>query len=132
MITRSPVGVTTPVELPRAEERHEPGISALDAHTLARITYRQLDHWARQGWVRPSLDPGTGRSGRRRYTTEDVVRLDLLRHLAQSRVNAAQAAPQVATFRVPEGDVRILWGPVGSKEPGEPALVAVAAKETLD
>src|SRR3954453_5708093 len=75
MITRSPVGVTTPVELPRAEERHEPGISALDAATLARITYRQLDHWARQGWVRPSLDPGTGRSGRRRYASEDVVRL---------------------------------------------------------
>src|SRR4051794_8674809 len=132
MITRNPNGVTTPVELRRADETHDPGISALDAHTLAGITYRQLDHWARQGWVRPSLDPGTGRSGRRQYSSDDVVRLDLLRHLAQSRVNAAVAGPQVAAFRVPDGNTRVLWGPVGSKEEGEPTLTALAAGQTLE
>src|SRR3954454_21358230 len=107
MITRNPNGVTTPVELRRADETHDPGISALDAHTAAGITYRQLDHWARQGWVTPSIDPGKGRSGRREYSVDDVVRLDLLRHLAQSKVNTAVAGPHVAAFEVPAGDARI-------------------------
>src|SRR3954447_985281 len=116
MITRNPDGVTTPVELRWVEEQDEPGISALDAHALAGITYRQLDHWARQGWVRPSIDAGEGRSGRRLYSATDVVRLDLLRHLAVSRVNAAVAGPHVAELDVPMQDVRVLWGPVGSKD----------------
>jgi hypothetical protein len=92
----------------------EVAIPAVDAHQIARISYRQLDHWARQGWVEPSLDPGRGRSGRRLYSPADVVRLDLLRHLARSKVNAAVAGPAVATLAVPDGDVRVLWGPIGS------------------
>lgn len=108
-----------------------PAIPAVDAHQIALISYRQLDHWARQGWVQPSLDPGLGRSGKRLYSVGDVLRLDLLRHLAFSRVNTAVAGPQVAAFDVPDGDVRILWGPVGSKD-GEPSLRAVAASEALE
>lgn len=108
------------------------GIVAGDAHILAGITYRQLDHWARQGWVRPSLDSGEGRSGRRRYAPGDVVRLDLLRHLAESKVNTAMAGPVVAGFEVCDGDVRVLWGPVGSKKPNEPGLRAVTGPEALD
>jgi hypothetical protein len=92
------------------------GIAATDAHMAARITYRQLDHWARQGWVLPSVDPGRGRSSRRLYTAGDVVRLDLLRHLAVSKVNLAIAGPEVARLEVPDQDVRVLWGPVGQKE----------------
>jgi hypothetical protein len=106
-------------------------IVAADAHQIARISYRQLDHWARQGWVRPSLDPGLGRSGKRLYAPGDVIRLDLLRYLAVSKVNAAVAGPAVAEFDVPDGDVRVLWGPVGSKEPGEPGLIVVPADKAL-
>jgi hypothetical protein len=91
------------------------GIGANDAHELAGITYRQLDHWARQGWVLPSLDPGKGRSGRRLYSRSDVVRLDLLRHLAISKVNTAQAGPLVCELRLGEADMLVLWGPVGGK-----------------
>lgn len=108
-----------------------PEISATDAHQAAGITYRQLDHWARQRWVTPSRDAGTGRSGKRLYAPEDVIRLALLRHLSESRVNAAVAGPAVAQLRIPEGDIRVLWGPVGAKEPGEPALAAVPADEVL-
>ena len=108
-----------------------PAISAGDAHQIARITYRQLDHWARQGWVQPSLDPGRGRSGKRLYSADDVLRLDLLRHLAFSRVNAAVAGPAVAGFHVPDGDVRVLWGPVSSKEEA-PGLRAAPATEVLE
>lgn len=109
-----------------------PGIVAADAHGLAGISYRQLDHWARQGWVTPSVDPGEGRSGRRRYSADDVVRLDLLRHLAVSKVNPAAAGPLVARCDVPAGDVRFVWGPVGAKDPDAIGLRVVPAGEALD
>lgn len=107
------------------------GIVAGDAHALAGISYRQLDHWARQGWVTPSVDSGEGRSGRRRYSPDDVIRLDLLRHLAVSRVNPAVAGPLVAQCAVPAGEVRMVWGPVGAKDPEQVGLRVVAAGEAL-
>jgi hypothetical protein len=60
-----------------------------------------------------------------------VLRLDLLRHLAFSRVNAAVAGPAVASFDVPDGDVRVLWGPVGSKD-SDPCLKVVPASAALE
>lgn len=107
------------------------GIVAGDAHALAGISYRQLDHWARQGWVTPSIDSGEGRSGRRLYSADDVVRLDLLRHLAVSRVNPAVAGPLVARCEVGDGDVRMVWGPVGAKDPDEIGLRVVTVGEAL-
>ena len=107
------------------------GILAGDAHVLAGISYRQLDHWARLGWVMPSIDSGEGRSGRRLYSADDVVRLDLLRHLAVSRVNPAAAGPLVARCAVPTGDVRMVWGPVGAKDPEQVGLRVVDAGEAL-
>jgi DNA-binding transcriptional MerR regulator len=92
------------------------GIVANDAHELAGITYRQLDHWARQGWVLPSIDAGKGRSGRRLYSPDDVVRLDLLRHLAMSKVNTAHAGPRVAELQFGDADTLVLWGPVGGRD----------------
>lgn len=58
------------------------GIRSSDAVELAGITYRQLDHWAHQAWVVPSIDPGCGRGGRRLYSTDDVLRLAAMRHFA--------------------------------------------------
>lgn len=121
----------TPVITPNADEGIRGGIVAADAHGLAGISYRQLDHWARQGWVTPSVDAGEGRSGRRRYSADDVVRLDLLRHLAVSKVNPAVAGPLVGACDVPAGDVRIVWGPVGAKDPDQVGLRVVPAGEAL-
>ncbi len=113
------------------EDEGPHGILAADAHGLAGISYRQLDHWARQGWVTPSVDAGEGRSGRRRYSADDVVRLDLLRHLALSRVNPALAGPLVGACEVPAGDVRIVWGPVGAKDADQVGLRVVPVGEAL-
>jgi DNA-binding transcriptional MerR regulator len=93
------------------------GLAAALASELAQITYRQLDHWARQGWVRPSVDPGEGRAGRRRYSSGDVERMALLRHLAKSGVNMSVAGPLVAGFGIPVGDVLVQWGPAGQASP---------------
>jgi hypothetical protein len=125
VIAQTPVGVTTDAGTAAI------GILANDAHEIAGITYRQLDYWARQGWVRPTIDAGEGRSGRRQYSVADVVRLDLLKHLAVSGVNAALAGIHVATLDVGDGDVRILWGPIGSKAGEEPALAVVDAADVL-
>jgi len=59
-------------------------INAKTAAELALITYRQLDHWARQGWVTPSVQSATGRGKRREYSPDDVLRLAALRHFAKS------------------------------------------------
>ena len=71
-------------------------ISAPQAADLAGITYRQLDHWARKGWVVPSISEGQGRSGRRLYSLEDVVRLQFLAHLGRSKRNLTALGSVVA------------------------------------
>ncbi len=64
----------------------------------------------------------------RLYAPGDVVRLDLLRHLAEAKVNTAVAGPKVAVLDVPDGDVRVLWGPFGERGAG---LVTVAVAAAL-
>jgi hypothetical protein len=39
--------------------------------------------------------------------------------------------PLVADLEIPVGDVRILWGPVGAKQPDEPAFAVVDADRVL-
>lgn len=78
----------------------DPVITAASAADLAGITYRQLDHWARKGWVVPTVDAGSGRSGRRLYAPTDVVRLAALRHFAQSRRNLSVIGPDIATVDI--------------------------------
>ncbi len=128
MITREALQVTTN----GSSNGVALGISAADAYELAGITYRQLDHWARQGWVRPSLDPGHTRAGRRRYAETDVVRLDLLRHLAVSKVNTAVAGAAVSGVEIPDDDDDyILWGTPATQDGGQAALSSVPADRVL-
>jgi hypothetical protein len=97
-------------------ERH--GISAPEAARLADITYRQLDYWARRGWLPPSVEAGTGRPGRRLYSPCDVLRLAALGHLGRSGADVGQLGPQVATLELPVGDVDyvVVLGPELSLE----------------
>jgi len=99
-------------------------ISAVDAFELAGITYRQLDYWARRGWVAPSIEAGTGRPGRRLYSSDDVLRLAALGYLGRSGVDVGQLGPQVATLELPAGDIDylVVMGP-------DPCLDVVMATE---
>ena len=94
------------------------GISAPEAARLAAITYRQLDYWARRGWVPPSVEAGTGRPGRRLYSSHDVLRLAALGHLGRSGTDVAQLGPQVAALELPADDVDylVVFGPELSLE----------------
>ncbi|CAN5765781.1 hypothetical protein BH23ACT12_BH23ACT12_18740 [soil metagenome] len=71
-------------------------ISGPKAAELANITYRQLDYWARQGWVKPSVEAGVGRPGRRIYGPADVVKLAALGHFGRSGADVGQLGQAIA------------------------------------
>jgi DNA-binding transcriptional MerR regulator len=76
-------------------------IGAVEAFPLAGITYRQLDYWAARGWVKPSIEPGSGRPGRRLYSPNDVLRLATLGHMGRSGADVGQLGPQMAELKLP-------------------------------
>ena len=90
------------------------GFTGRKAARLAGISYRQLDHWARTGLVRPSLslaDPGSGRP--RRYSWADVVALRTVGKLLRSGVSTkavGRVAVQLQRFGEgqPLGEVRLV------------------------
>jgi DNA-binding transcriptional MerR regulator len=65
--------------------------STAEAARLSNLTPRQLDHWARLGFLRPSLQEARGYGSRRRYSFADVVKL---------RVAARLRASGVGLFRI--------------------------------
>ena len=71
---------------PPSELRADAGrvFTGPQAAEAAQITYRQLDHWARRGWVAPSEQPSVGRGTPRLYSVDDVLRLAGLGHFARS------------------------------------------------
>jgi DNA-binding transcriptional MerR regulator len=44
-----------------------------DVSRLTGATYRQLDYWARQGYIRPSLGAAAGSGTQREYSRADVA-----------------------------------------------------------
>lgn len=63
---------------------HEQGYGSMTTLKIAGITYRQLDYWAREGLVRPSLAEATGSGSRRRYSYGDLVTLRTIKRLLDS------------------------------------------------
>ena len=79
------------------------------AAELAGITYRQLDYWARQGWLQPTVVRGRGRAGRREYTADDVVKLAALAHLGRNKADVGTLGPALGDLELPdEGDFLIV------------------------
>lgn len=73
-----------------------------EAAELAGVSYRQLDYWARRGWVRPSA-MATSDDRRRRYRAADLVRLAALGHLGRSGLDVATYARELSALEVPDG-----------------------------
>lgn len=59
----------------------EKGFGSMSAVRIAGISYRQLDHWASQGLVRPSLAEAAGSGSRRLYSYGDLVTLRAVKRL---------------------------------------------------
>jgi hypothetical protein len=86
-------------------------VNALDTMLSAGITYRQLDYWCRQGWLKPTLvlDDGThapagefGSGVPRRWPWSEITVALLMRRLIAAGFTPAAAA--VTARRVVDRD----------------------------
>ncbi|EFA23090.1 hypothetical protein BIFGAL_03202 [Bifidobacterium gallicum DSM 20093 = LMG 11596] len=68
-------------------ERFTRGYRGTVASKIAGITYRQLDYWARQHIVEPSLAQSQGSGSRRLYSLKDVIILAVSKRLLDVGIN---------------------------------------------
>jgi len=64
--------------------------STAQAARFTGLSPRQLDHWDRLGFLRPSLQPAGGYGSHRRYSFADVVRLRVAARLRSHGVGLAR------------------------------------------
>ena len=64
--------------------------STAEVARLTGLSARQLDHWDRKGFLRPSLERASGYGSARRYSFADVVRLRVAARLRASGVGLAR------------------------------------------
>ena len=64
--------------------------STAEVARLTGLSARQLDHWDRQGFLHPSLQPAAGYGSNRRYSFADVVRLRVAARLRAHGVGLAR------------------------------------------
>jgi DNA-binding transcriptional MerR regulator len=65
----------------------------------ARITYRQLDYWARTGLVEPSVRTAFGSGSARLYSFRDILVLQVVKRLLESGVSLQGVRAAVGTLR---------------------------------
>ena len=64
--------------------------STAEAARLTGLTPRQLDHWDRLGFLRPSLREASGYGSSRRYSFADLVKLKVAARLRASGIGLAR------------------------------------------
>jgi DNA-binding transcriptional MerR regulator len=64
--------------------------STAEVARLTALSPRQLDHWDRQGFLRPSLERASGYGSTRRYSFADVVRLRVAARLRAAGIGLAK------------------------------------------
>ncbi|HEY6065561.1 MAG TPA: MerR family transcriptional regulator [Thermoanaerobaculia bacterium] len=89
---------------------------------LTGLTPRQLDHWDRLGFLKPTLQRASGYGSTRRYSFEDVVRLRVAARLRAAGVGLARlrrceealrrlggVAGELGGVRLLVADSTVLW-----------------------
>ncbi len=74
----------------RGKALYDSGYSSQQVVDIVRITYRQLDHWDRSGFIRPSVQRAKGRGRRRMYSEEDLITLKIAKRMKQERISLAK------------------------------------------
>ncbi|HXY94453.1 MAG TPA: MerR family transcriptional regulator [Acidimicrobiia bacterium] len=72
--------------------------------TIVGISYRQLDYWARQDLVRPSIAEAHGSGTQRSYSFGDLVRLKVIKDLLDAGVKLQTARKAIEYLREDLGD----------------------------
>jgi DNA-binding transcriptional MerR regulator len=66
---------------------------------IVGITYRQLDYWARQDLLRPSVADARGSGTQRLYSYRDIVELKVVKKLLDGGVSLQKARKAVEFLR---------------------------------
>ena len=69
------------------------------ACSVAGITYRQLDYWARTGLVMPSVRDASGSGTQRLYSFRDIVVLKVVKRLLDAGVSLQNIRKAIETLR---------------------------------
>ena len=69
------------------------------ACSVAGITYRQLDYWARTGLVTPSVRDASGSGTQRLYSFRDILVLKLVRRLLDTGISLQNIRTAVSQLR---------------------------------
>ena len=69
------------------------------ACSVAGITYRQLDYWARTGLVEPSVRGAQGSGSQRLYSFRDILLLKVIKRLLDAGVSLQQIRTAVVHLR---------------------------------
>ena len=98
------------------------GFSTAQVARLSGLTPRQIDHWDRQGFLKPSLRRANGYGSARRYSFTDVVRLRVaarlraagvglsrIRRCAEALEKIGGEAGDLAGVRLLVAGSRVLW-----------------------
>lgn len=107
------------------------GFSTAQVARLTGLTPRQLDHWDRQGFLKPSLKQASGYGSSRRYSFEDVVRLRVAARLRAAGVGLARLRRCEQALRRLGGDAGDLGG-VRLLVAGSRVLWARSDQEVVD
>jgi DNA-binding transcriptional MerR regulator len=85
--------------IPDPDPRSGRGYRGPVAAGAARITYRQLDYWARTGLVVPSVQAAHGSGTNRLYSFRDILVLQVVKRLLETGVSLSSIRAAVATLR---------------------------------
>ena len=69
------------------------------AVALTHVTYKQLDHWATTGVVRPSIRGATGKGSRREYSFKDLVSLKVAKRLRDEGISLQKIRKALAFLK---------------------------------
>jgi len=69
------------------------------ACAAAGITYRQLDYWARTGFIEPSVRPASGSGSARLYGFRDILVLRVVKRLLDTGISLQQIRAAVTFLR---------------------------------
>ena len=92
----------------------EKGYRAPQVCRMVGITYRQLDYWARTGFMVPSLQQAKGSGSQRLYSFADLVQLKVIKRLLDAgmdlrriRVAFAALSNQSSSWSWEDGEVTL-------------------------
>ena len=82
----------------------EEGFRGPQVCSIAGITYRQLDYWARTGLLRPSISEAHGSGTQRRYSYRDLLELKVIKRLLDAGVSLQSARRAIQCLRAGLGE----------------------------